>query len=46
MFSNLASELGHCIVSGGVALIVWFTTNGMCVKKNTIHILYVARTSN
>jgi len=27
-----------CNLSGGVALIVWFTTNGMCVKNNTIHI--------
>jgi len=31
-------------LSGGVALIVWFTTNGMWVKNNTI--IYVARTSN
>jgi len=30
-----------CNLSGGV---VWFTTNGMCVKNNTI--MYVARTSN
>ena len=27
-----------CNLSGGVALIVWFTMNGMCVKNNTIHI--------
>jgi len=27
-----------CNLSGGFALIVWFTTNGMCVKNNTIHI--------
>jgi len=33
-----------CNLSGGVALIVWFTTNGKCVKNNTI--MYVARTSN
>jgi len=33
-----------CNLSGGVALIVWFTTNGICVKNNTI--MYVARTSN
>ena len=33
-----------CNLSGGVALIVWFITNGMCVKNNTI--MYVARTSN
>ena len=33
-----------CNLSSGVALIVWFTTNGMCVKNNTI--MYVARTSN
>jgi len=33
-----------CNLSGGVALIVWFTTNGMCVKNNTI--TYVARASN
>ena len=28
----------------GVALIMWFTTNGMCVKNNII--MYVARTNN
>jgi len=33
-----------CNLSVGVALNVWFTTNGMCAKKNN-HI-YVARTSN
>ena len=33
-----------CNLSGGVALIVWFTTNGMCVKNNTI--IYVAQASN
>jgi len=33
-----------CNLSGGVALIVWFTTNGMCLKNNTI--IYVARASN
>jgi len=33
-----------CNLSGGVALIVWFTTNGMCVNNNTI--IYVARASN
>jgi len=33
-----------CNLSGGVALIVWFTTNGMCVKNNII--MYVARASN
>ena len=33
-----------CNLSGGVALIVWFTTNGMCVKNNTI--ICVARASN
>jgi len=27
-----------CNLSGGVVLIVWFTTNGMCVKNNTIQI--------
>ena len=31
-------------LSGGVALIVSFTTNGICVKNNTI--IYVARASN
>jgi len=25
-----------CNLSGGVALIVWFTTNGMCVKNKNI----------
>jgi len=33
-----------CNLSGGVALIVWFITNGMCVKNNTI--IYVERASN
>ena len=33
-----------CNLSGGVALIVWFTTNRMCVKNNTI--IYVARADN
>jgi len=27
-----------CDLSSGVALIVWFTTNGMCVKNNTMQI--------
>jgi len=33
-----------CNLSGGVALIVWFTTNGMCVKNKSI--IHVARASN
>jgi len=33
-----------CNLSGGVALIVWFTTNGMRGKNNTI--ICVARASN
>jgi len=33
-----------CNLSGGAALIVWFTTNGMYVKNNTI--IYVERASN
>jgi len=33
-----------CNLSVGVALIVWFTTNGTCVKNNII--IYVARASN
>jgi len=33
-----------CNLCSGVALIVWFTTNGMCMKNNTI--TYVARASN
>ena len=33
-----------CNLSGGVALIVWFTTNGLCVKNNTM--MYAARASN
>jgi len=33
-----------CNLSGGVAFIVWFTTNGMCGKNNTI--ICVARASN
>ena len=39
IMSTVATNL-----SGGVELIVWFTTNGMCVKNNTI--IYVARASN
>jgi len=27
-----------CNLTGGVALNMSFTTNGMCVKNNTIHI--------
>jgi len=34
----------YCNLSGGVALIVWFTTNGMCLKNNTI--IYVPGASN
>jgi len=33
-----------CNLSGGVALIVWFTTNGKCVKNNII--VCLARASN
>ena len=33
-----------CNLSGGVALVVCFTTNKMCVKNNTI--IYVARASS
>jgi len=33
-----------CNLSGSVALIMWFTTNGMWVKNKTI--IYVARASN
>jgi len=33
-----------CNLSGGVALIMWFTTNGMCVKNKTI--IHEARASN
>jgi len=29
-----------CNLSGGVALNVWFATNGMCVKNNTLHMLH------
>ena len=42
LFSHLS--LYCCNLSGGVALIMWFTTNGMCVKNKTI--IYVARASN
>ena len=37
---NAAHAISRCNLSVGVALIVWFTTNGMCVKNNTI-ILYM-----
>jgi len=40
----LVAEVLCCNLSGDVALIVWFTTNGMCVNNNTI--IYVARASN
>jgi len=33
-----------CNFSGGVALSMWFTTNEMCVKNNTM--VYVAQASN
>ena len=33
-----------CNLSGGVALIMWFTTRGMCVRNKTI--IYEARGSN
>ena len=33
-----------CNLSGDIGLIMWFTTNGMCVKDNTI--IYLARASN
>ena len=36
--------LKFCNLSGGVALIVWFILNGICVKNNTI--IYAARASN
>jgi len=41
---ELNLEQWCCNLSVGVALNVWFTTNGMCAKNN-IH-TYVARTSN
>jgi len=41
IFSQFPLCLHYCNLSGGVALIVWFTTNGMCVKNNTI--MYIAR---
>ena len=48
IFEKVHKKRSHqkycCNLSGGVALIVWFTTNGMCVKNNTI--IYVARASN
>ena len=40
----ISADIGCCNLFGGVALIVWFTTNGMCVKNNTI--IYVAQASN
>ena len=44
MSLNLVLVIGCCNLSGGVALIVWFTTNRMCVKNNTI--IYVAWASS
>jgi len=42
---NCTSATWYCgNLSGGVALVVWFTMNGMCLKNNTI--IYVARASN
>ena len=41
----VVKSLGCCCnLSGGVALIVRFTTNGMCVKNITM--IYIARASN
>jgi len=37
IFAQLLAIRYCCNISGGVALNVWFTTNGMCVKKNTIY---------
>jgi len=43
--SSIILDAEHCCnLSAGVALIVWFTTNGMCVKNNTI--IYVPRATN
>jgi len=42
-FLDKGNEQCCCNLSGGVALIVWFSTNGMCGKNNTI---CVARASN
>ena len=33
----ITSPTWCCNLSGGVALIVWFTTNGMCAKNNNIY---------
>ena len=44
IFLSFIQSIPCCNLSGGVALIVWFTTNGMCVKNKTI--IYVARASN
>jgi len=42
--TNATASSCCCNLPGGVALIVWFTANGMCVKNNTI--IYVAWASN
>ena len=34
----IVKRRGCCCNLSGVALIVWFTTNGMCVKNKTIYI--------
>ena len=45
LITGNCDEVAYCCnLSGGVALIVWFTTNGMCVKNNTI--ICVTRASN
>ena len=44
LITSVTIAVRCCNLSGGVALIVRFTTNGMCVKNNTI--IYVARASN
>ena len=43
-YEQICFEWSCCNLSDGVALIMWFTTNGMCVKNKTI--IYVARASN
>ena len=34
---NLILSVNCCNLSAGVALVVWFTTNGMCAKNNNTH---------
>ena len=37
VFATTLGSVYCCNLSSGVALIVWFTTNGMCAKNNNTY---------